>query len=495
DRCALARENLSWRGFPGDANNLSGRGYSPEACAAALYEGLVDGRWRLEAPLYEFYAAQARSWLQPVMGRADIAELARREARKLALTNAAIAALRQWRATNPAGDEGHLVVGASPAPVLAVWRRFNGDGGGDDMSMLVLGPATLATRVWQSLVARSAPGYAVSIAANRLGLLTSTAADADAAPDAANASAGPEVHGASAHTDVATLTVEDGGIVWRVTARADAAHDPRQAVAVRTRLYLGTLAVMLVAVALAGYLAIRTVRRELEVARLKSEFVSAVSHEFRSPLAAISHLSELLDAGRVPDDERRREYYGLIVNETARLRRLVENLLDFARLEEGRAEFQFDAMDVEPWLRDAVDEFQASRAAAGMQVETAVHEGLPAVRADAEALTTVVVNLLDNAVKYSPGCERVWVEAGPAHGGAEIRVRDAGPGIPEDEQPHVFDRFFRGRDAGAVSGTGLGLALVARTVEAHGGRVSVESRLGEGSTFVVWLPAWREEQA
>jgi len=304
---------------------------------------------------------------------------------------------------------------------------------------------------------------------------------------AADASASPA-------PDTATITVEDGKIVWRVTATPDSTRDPRRGMTTRTGVYLGTLGLMLLSVALAGYFAIRTVRQELEVARLKSEFVSTVSHEFRSPLSAISHLAELLDMGRVKDEDRKREYYRLILGESGRLRRLVENLLNFARIEDGRQQFQFEPTDVGRWLRPAVDEFQASLAA-GKQVVLEIASDLPPVRADAEAMTTVLVNLLDNAVKYSPDSARVWVEASLVAGAVEIRVRDEGAGIAEEDQTHIFERFYRARDTRTVAGTGLGLALVQRIVAAHGGTVDVESRAGKGSTFRVRLPAFGEEKA
>jgi signal transduction histidine kinase len=237
------------------------------------------------------------------------------------------------------------------------------------------------------------------------------------------------------------------------------------------------------------------VRKELEVARLKSEFVSAVSHEFRSPLSAISHLAELLDAGRVKDEERKREYYGLIRGECGRLRRLVENLLNFARIEEGRQQFRFERMALAPWLRQAVDEFRTSPAAAGKEVVVDLAPDLPPVRADAEAMAVVLGNLLDNAVKYSPDSGRVWVQAGVIGDAVEISVRDQGVGIADEDREHIFDRFYRAHDAGTVAGAGLGLALVQRIVSAHGGTVDVVSRVGEGSTFRVRLPALIQERA
>jgi len=462
DRCALIEE--------------TGRRQDLETCAVGFYGGLVDGRWRLEKPLYEFYADGARRWTQPLAGRTDVARLIAREASQLALTGAAQAALRAWRAERRREPAGHLVLTDHASPIVVAWRTS----GQDEAVLLVLGPGAATTRVFAPLVARYAFGHAVSIATNRVVVFPLS---------------GVEVGRAGTAPDTATITVEDGPLVWRVTARPDAARDPRRGVTVRTGVYLGTLALMLLSVALAGYFAIRTVRKELEIAQLKSEFVSAVSHEFRSPLSAISHLSELLDSGRVKDEERTREYYRLIHGESGRLRRLVENLLNFARIEEGRQQYRLEPIDVAPWLGQATGEFQASRAAAGKEIVVVVAPDLPRLRADAEAMTTVVVNLLDNAVKYSPDSGRVWVQANVVDGEVEIRVRDEGAGIAEEDQAHIFERFFRGRDAGTVAGTGLGLALVQRIVAAHGGTVAVKSRVGEGSTFTVRLPAWRGEEA
>jgi two-component system phosphate regulon sensor histidine kinase PhoR len=220
-----------------------------------------------------------------------------------------------------------------------------------------------------------------------------------------------------------------------------------------------------------------------------------VSHEFRSPLSAISHLSELLDAGRVKDEDRKREYYLLIHRESGRLRRLVENLLNFARIEEGRRPFHLERVILAPWLQRAVDEFQASPAATGREVVLDLAPDLPPVRLDAEAMTLALGNLLDNAVKYSPDAERVWVRASAVDQAVEICVRDQGVGIADEDRRHIFERFYRAHDAGTVVGAGLGLALVQRIVAAHGGIVDVESRVGQGSTFRVRLPASTEEQA
>ena len=470
DRCAMLEEAKRHQDLQG--------------CAVGFYTGLADARWRLEKPLYDFYAEGARRWTQPLAGRADVARLAAREAAHLALTEATRAALKAWRAEPRREPGGHLFLTGPASPVVLAWRT----GSQGDAALLVLAPGAAVAWVFAPLAERYAPRHAVSIAANRVVVYQPPGHDR----------AGRTTTGQTATTTpalpAATITVEDGPTVWRVTARPDAARDSRSAVMVRTGVYLGTLALMLLSLALAGYFGIRIVRKELEVARLKSEFVSAVSHEFRSPLSAISHLAELLDAGRVKDEDRKREYYRLIRGESSRLRRLVENLLNFARIEEGRRQYRLERMSVGPWLRRTVDEFQASPGAAGKAVVLDVSPNLPPVRMDVEAMTMVLGNLLDNAVKYSPEAGRVWVEAGDVGHALELRVRDQGVGITDEDRVHIFERFYRARDSGTVTGAGLGLALVQRIVAAHGGTVSVESRVGEGSTFRVRLPASSEEQ-
>jgi len=498
DRCAIIQEdhssdNHSRSDYPQPEPGSGNAGSASAAtCTVEFYAGLVGGSWRIERPLYKFYAESARRWTQPLAGRTDVARLIAREAAQLTLTAATQATLQAWRAEQHREPAGHMVVTAGVLPILAAWRTSSQG----ETALLVLGPRAATTQVFAPLVSRYALGHSVSIAANRVVVFPPQAGEAGLGGTtphpSTNIAADPT---ATAIQDSATITVEDGPIVWRVTARPDATRDPRRRVTTRTGVYLGTLGLMLLSVALAGYFAIRTVRQELEVARLKSEFVSTVSHEFRSPLSAISHLAELLDRGRVVDEDRKREYYRLILGESGRLRRLVENLLNFARIEEGRQQFQFEPMNVGRWLRPVVDEFRAGSAAAGKEIVVEIAPDLPPVRADAGAMTTVLGNLLDNAVKYSPDAPRVWVWAGLEDGAVEIRVRDEGVGIAEADQEHIFERFYRARDAGAVAGTGLGLALVHRIVAAHGGTVDVESRAGKGSTFTVRLPALIEEKA
>jgi signal transduction histidine kinase len=232
------------------------------------------------------------------------------------------------------------------------------------------------------------------------------------------------------------------------------------------------------------------VRRELEIARLRADFVSTVSHEFRSPLSGIRHLGELLLDGRVTVPEKQRDYFRMIVQESDRLARLVDNILDFSRMEEGRKEYRFRPLDPSPWLRTLVADFVTEISARGVAVEANIPDGLPGISADGEALGSAVRNLLDNAVKYSPGQKTVWLNAESEDGAIRISVRDNGVGISDDDQKHIFDRFYRagGDISKRVKGAGLGLSLVQHIVAAHEGKVECASRVGEGSTFTIRLP-------
>jgi signal transduction histidine kinase len=290
-------------------------------------------------------------------------------------------------------------------------------------------------------------------------------------------------------------TFQDGEFLWRLRAMPQRPDALYAAVTRRRWLYLGMLVVMVGGLLAASLAVGRTLRREVEVARLKSQFVSAVSHEFRSPLTGISQLSELLVGGKVTDETRRQQYYELIHSESRRLSRLVEQVLDFARMEDGRKEYRFARVDTSGWVRSVADDFQRTPAAQGRTIAVSVPEGLPPLAVDAQAMTGAIHNLLDNAVKYSPGRNTVWLNVSATGGGASvaIAIRDEGVGIPADEQQHLFDRFFRGRQlADAVAGTGLGLSLVKHVVSAHGGEISVMSTPGKGTTFTVVLPVERD---
>jgi signal transduction histidine kinase len=233
----------------------------------------------------------------------------------------------------------------------------------------------------------------------------------------------------------------------------------------------------------------RAVAREVEVSRMKAEFVSSVSHEFRTPLSAIDALLERMESGKVRDVEMLQRYYRASRQEVHRLTRMVNQLLDFARLEEGRSEFDLSTLDLNQLTTEAVQSF--CNLGSGSRLVEALDQGTPlAVSADGNAIVQCIQNLIDNALKYSPKDSDVTVRTGRQEGTVFLEVADHGPGIAPEEQELIFEQFYRAgrKDAHRARGAGIGLALVKRVMEAHGGEVTLASRPGEGSTFRLSIP-------
>ncbi len=254
----------------------------------------------------------------------------------------------------------------------------------------------------------------------------------------------------------------------------------------------GGLILALVATTVGGTAAtLLVVQREARVARLQTDFVNKVSHDLRTPLTSIRMFVETLQLGRLPDPERQREALEIIAEETGRLSGLINRLLDWARMESGRRTYQFLRQPVEPIIDAALQAFEPQRLSHPAQVRREVEPGLPAVMADREALSGALLDLLNNAHKYT-GPEKV-ITVGAARSGPTVllTVTDNGPGIALPDQKRIFDKFYRARDPleRTIEGSGLGLAMVKHIVVAHGGRISVASEVGHGATFTVALPA------
>jgi len=243
-------------------------------------------------------------------------------------------------------------------------------------------------------------------------------------------------------------------------------------------------------------LTVRAVSRELELAKMKSDFVSTISHEFKSPLTSIRQLAEMLHSGRVPSEDRRREYYDVLLEQSERLSLLTENILNLARIEEGRKEFVFEKTDIGALLKEIVMSIQDRVRHEGFSIELEIKKDLPFVMADRVALAQAVTNLIDNAVKYSGESRRVAVSASEEAAFLMIAVKDFGIGIKKEDMDRLFERFFRGGDelTRTVKGSGLGLTLVKEIVEAHDGIAYAESEPGKGSTFFIRLPLPRDEE-
>jgi signal transduction histidine kinase len=237
-------------------------------------------------------------------------------------------------------------------------------------------------------------------------------------------------------------------------------------------------------------LTLRSVSHELEIVKLKSDFASTISHEFKSPLTSIRQLAEMLQTGRVPSETRRQQYYDVIVEQSERLSTLIDNVLDFSKMEEGRKVFEFERLDISGLLRETVSRVQHQMGHLGFQLQFRIPDRLPPAKVDRIAIAHVVTNLLDNAIKYSGEAKRAEIRAAAEDGHLVIAVQDYGIGIAKGELKKIFERFHRGGDphTRTVKGAGLGLTLVKQIVQAHHGSVHVQSEPGEGSTFTVRLP-------
>jgi signal transduction histidine kinase len=247
---------------------------------------------------------------------------------------------------------------------------------------------------------------------------------------------------------------------------------------------------MIVAIVLGVIITLRGTARELELSQLKSDFVSNVSHELKTPLALIRMFAETLEMGRVKDPAKLQEYYGIITRESERLTQLINNVLDFSRIEGGRKTYDLRLEAVADVVADALRAYSYELDKQGFTVETRVPDDLPDILMDRNAISLAILNLLSNAVKYSGDDRRIAVTCTAEDGFVRIAVADHGIGIAADQIDKVFDKFYRAPDerVEATRGSGLGLAIVRHSIEAHGGTITVASREGEGSTFTISLP-------
>jgi signal transduction histidine kinase len=225
-----------------------------------------------------------------------------------------------------------------------------------------------------------------------------------------------------------------------------------------------------------------------ELNLLKSYFVSSVSHELRTPLTSIRMFAETLQHGTIQSEKTKREYYTIINRESERLSRLIDNVLDFSRIERGVKEYHFVITDIKQVVRKAVLTMKYQFEKYKVKCLVRIPKHIPKFLADMDALEEVIINLLSNAMKYSGSKKEVKLDVRQKHNELFISVQDKGIGIPPQDCDKIFERFYRSQGAYQVKGMGLGLTLVKHVVEAHGGRIEVRSRVGKGSTFTIRLP-------
>lgn len=242
---------------------------------------------------------------------------------------------------------------------------------------------------------------------------------------------------------------------------------------------------------LSGLVAVfHDVTREREVARLKNDFVSKVTHELRTPLSSIRAYVEMLVDGEAEDPKTQAEFYKIIDSESDRLARMIDNILNISRIEAGVIKVEKKNLALTGIIKDAVDCLKPQAAEKDLTLEGELSPMFFQVYADHDMLYQAVLNVISNAIKYTPAGGRIDVTSGLEEGLAVVRVRDNGMGIPAEDLPHLFTKFYRvGANKKAAKGTGLGLALVKEIIETlHHGKVTVESAVGKGTTFVLQLP-------
>jgi signal transduction histidine kinase len=422
--------------------------------AASLEADFLAGRWVLDQAAWELNAAQIASWTGHAVSV---------PAERQALSEAAG---WLWEQSRGLETSGRRILDAAGTPITILWRTE-----ASETTAVAIAPSLLWT--WaESAIENLRTTDHISLIADSGQVLTGEKPTPGAA--------------------VVRRTAAESGLPWTLVLRPGSASHESQDFAARRRLLSLGLGAIVLLLAGGSYLLWRVVQRELAIARLQTDFVSAVSHEFRTPLTSLLHVTELLEEDDNVPVERRKKFYAALGRSTERLHRLVESLLDFGRMELDRKPYDLRPVDAGAIAKQVVDDFQREASAHGYNIRLELDEaGTLPLRADAAALTHALWNLLDNAIKYSPKEGEVSVSVHGCADGVAIAVEDHGLGIPRHERKEIFGKFIRGGKAKelGIKGTGLGLAMVSHIVRAHGGRVELESEEGSGSTFRLVLPS------
>jgi len=250
-------------------------------------------------------------------------------------------------------------------------------------------------------------------------------------------------------------------------------------------------------IALAGWIgsSLRRMYNEWEMAEKNTNMVAAVSHELKSPLTSIKQITEMLQDERVPEKDRQKRYYDILAGQTNRLNMMIDNILDFARLDENRKQFEFAPLNIAELLFSVLQKSREQVEHLGFTIGMKINNNLPLINADKTALTLAIQNLIDNAIKFSGESKRIVVRCSYTKNHVVIEIQDFGMGIPRKELAHIYERFYRGKSAQkkSIRGTGLGLAMVRIIVESHRGKIDVQSVPEKGTTFVIQLPVIKKE--
>jgi signal transduction histidine kinase len=414
--------------------------------AGRMLADLDASRWALTAPVYWLYREDAIKWAGAPVA-APQSEL---------LAAAAGALWEQWRdmPLSKVPAQGHATLSIGQTSVTAIWTTA----GGERHALIAM--PDFVRHQWLAAAEEAAAAEGVSLSIG------------------------------SSDGDGVVKTSAQTALPWPIAVNSLDSSAERAQFAARRHMLMAGFALLVAMGVGAGAATVRAVSRELAVARLQSDFISTVSHEFRTPLTTLRQFTDRLQDNPELAAADRAICYEAQGRSTERLTRLVESLLDFGRMQAGSRPYVLAAVDCADVIQEVVSEFRRVRHGAEPPVIHFHREGPAPVMADREALALAVWNLVDNAVKYSPVPAKVEVDVMRSADRVTVAVRDYGFGIPHGERLTIFQKFQRGQEARArgLRGTGLGLAIVDHIVGAHRGQVSVQSAVGKGSTFTISLP-------
>ncbi len=264
----------------------------------------------------------------------------------------------------------------------------------------------------------------------------------------------------------------------------------QEAAAERFNRNLILIIVLDVVLLIGAYFVYRLIKREMELVALKSDFVSNVSHELRTPLALIRMFAETLEMKRVKTEKKKQEYYGIILHETERLSRLINNILNFSRMESDTRRYSFKQSDINGIISSVLTIYSYRLEQLKFVLEISLGSNLPSVSVDEEAIAEALHNLIDNAIKYSAGKKFIRIASRLSNNAILIEIEDHGIGIATEHHSRIFEKFYR-VSYGLVhtaKGSGLGLAIVQHIIQSHNGTITINSEIGKGSRFTIMLP-------
>ncbi|MCJ7681357.1 MAG: HAMP domain-containing histidine kinase [Candidatus Aminicenantes bacterium] len=427
--------------------------------AASLFKDLSSHKWRLDRASFLYYSDQAKEWLGRELD-SDFGPMALADAVVWLWENRETIGNMEQRIT------GRRTLNLYGRAITVLWQKSK-----DEIAAAVAGPLYQQSQ-WLDPLFKRDVFNSVSV----------SLFDTD----------GTQIYGKIPPADIPSTyrAALVSGLPWDIKlVNANLEADQSQ-FAQRRRLMMAGLGILALLVIAVSYLISRAVSRELAAARLQADFVSAVSHEFRTPLTSMRQFTEMLNEDDNLPAEKRRTFYQAQARATNRLSRLVESLLDFGRMEAGARPYRLEPLDIGQLVKTVVEEFLQETGSVRSEMECVVPGEGTQVKGDKEALAQALWNLLDNAVKYSGENKKIQVEVEEGDPVA-IRVRDRGFGIPPSERSRILRKFVRGSNANVhgIKGTGIGLAVVKHIVDAHGGNILIESEPGQGSTFTIQLPA------